>query len=423
MAYKPDNIFLRLITKYGIYFVLAIAFVPALITVVTKAYGPVENFGLNILYYHVGYETGFGGRKLLASFCHLIFPDFVKLRHIRTMVLAVNFIMVALFIIFVGKSFKNNKNDASLLPVLLIYAVGPFSLIAFMTSGLSVAFAETYQISWTLLWLLLWIKYRGRWPFYLATLFIAVICCLHHHTFCCELFPLYVGLFAYDIVEYNGLNIKNTIGYGIVCTVLLVLLVVIWRFSQMTIDIDQLNEWFKTHAAVDAYECSREAQTGYYYMTNDENRASMASYFTWNHRYGEFVVSIILMSPLLFTIYYPWIRASHSAPSRLLSWRYRLTWILITIITLPIFFMATDYNRWFICFFFSMFAATIAVVALGDTTFTNAIRKMSISFIKHPYCAFVLAIYVIGLHCTPFGAEYSLREALHLWNFIQDINF
>ena len=414
--------FSSFVTKYGIYILLSIAFAPALITVVTKAYGPVENFGLNILYYHVGYETGFGGRKLLATFCHLIFPSFVKLRYIRTMVLAINFIMVALFIIFVGRCFRNNKNDASLFSVLLIYAVGPFSLIAFITSGLSVAFTETYQISWTLLWLLLWTKYSGRWPFYIATLFITVICCLHHHTFCCELFPLYVGLFAYDIIENNGLNIKNIIGYGIVCTVLFALLVVIWKFSRMTIDIDQLNEWLKNHAAVDAYECSRKAQTAYYYISNDENRASMASYFTWNQRYGEFVVSIILMSPLLFMIFYPWVRASHAAPSRLLSWRYRLTWMLITIVTLPIFFMATDYNRWFICFFFSMFAATMSVVAIGDTILTNAIKTMSIFLMKHPYYAFALVIYAIGLHCTPFGAEYSLKEALDLWTFIQGVH-
>ena len=418
-------IFCSDITKrYGIYILLTIAFVPALITVVTRAYGPVENYGWNILYYHVGYEAGFGGRKLLASFCHIIFPDFVQLRHIRAMVLAINFLMVALFALFFGNCFKKCKEASFLWMILVFYIIGPFSIVAFMSSGLSVAFTETYQITLTLLWLIIWMKQRGRWPFYIATLLIAVTCCLIHHTFCCTLFPLYVGLFLYDIFGRKGLEIKPFVCYGVICSILLALLILIWKYSTMTIDIDQLNDWFNKHVAVNAYECSREAHNSYYYMTNAENRASMTSFFTWGRRYGELLCSIILLFPLLVVMYYPWIRASHIAPTQLSSWRYRLVWILVTGLTLPIFFIATDYNRWFVCFFFSMFAVTIATLSAGDQLVVGSTKKMLKFFTTHPAVAFALMIYLFGLHTTPFdqkNSEYGLQEAIDIWHFTKGV--
>ena len=410
------------IQKHGIYFILAIAFVPALITVVTRAYGPVENYGWNILYYHVGYETGFGGRKLLASFCHLIFPDFVRLRHIRTLVIIANFTMTLLFVIFVGKSIRNVPKTSVWLPVLFLYILGPFSIVAFMTSELSVAFTETYQIALTLLWLLLWMKYRGRWPFFMATLLIATICTLQHHTFCCTLFPLYVGLFAYDIIDHYRINTKNMIAYGSICFILIGILFVIWKYSQMTISIDELNDWLKGHASADAYECSRQAQTAYYYQTNAENREAISKMLSWRHRYGELFWSIVLMLPLLITIYYPWVRASHIAQSKLSACRYRSVWVLTSILTTPIFCMAIDYSRWFICFFFCMFAVTMTVVSANDRPLSVAISRMYRWFSNHPILTVALVLYLIGLHCTSFHeGNYGLREAIKLWNFIKGI--
>lgn len=415
------NKFSSLTTKYGIYILLSIAFIPALITVVTRAYGSVENYGWNILYYHVGYETGFGGRKLLASFCHLIFPDFVQLRHIRTMVITINILMVALFVLFVGKCFQKNKSTSTLLTVITLYFIGPFPLTAYMSSGLTNIFIETYQITFTLLWILLWTKHRGQWLFYIFTLIISLICCLLHHTFCCTLFPLYIGLFAYDIIGRNEINLKHLIGYGMICALLLGLLVIIWKFSQMNIGIDLLNEWFKSHVAVDAYESSRQAQTAYYYQTNAENRAAIAHVLSWGYRYGELLCSLLLLSPLLIAVYYPWIRASHTAPTKLSAWRYRLVWILITMITIPVFFIAIDYSRWFVCLFFSMFVATMAAINIGDKHITAAGLRMARFFKTHPIITISLVIYLLGLHITPYSDQYGLKEGIDLWYFIKGI--
>ena len=421
MHEKLCNICSDIIKRYGIYILLVIAFVPALITVITRAYGPVENYGWNILYYHVGYETGFGGRKLLATFCHLLFPDFVQLRHIRTMVLAINFLMVVLFVLFVGNCLKKCKEVSSLLIVIALYFFGPFSIVAFMSSGLSVAFIETYQIALTLLWLIIWMKYRGRWPFYFATLLIAVTCCLIHHTFCCTLFPLYVSLFVYDIIDNKNLEIKTFVCHGLICSILLALLILIWKYSTMTIDIDQLNDWFNKHVAVNAYECSREAQTAYYYMSNDENYASQSHLLNWGRRFGELSCSILMMLPILVMIYYPWVRASHTAPTRLSAWKYRLIWILITALTSPIFFIATDYSRWLVCFFMSMFASTMAALSIGDKYIIAAALKMTRFLEKHPIITISLVIYILGLHITPYSDQYGLKEGIDLWYFVKGI--
>jgi hypothetical protein len=264
-------------------------------------------------------------------------------------------------------------------------------------------------------------KYRGKWPFFVFTLFIAIICCLQHHIFCCTLFPLYVGLFVYDIVERKRLNIKNLVGYGSICAVLLGLLFAIWKYSCTTISIDQLNDWFHEHVAVNAYEPNREAQRAYYYMTNDENREFVATVLNWKHRYGELLWSLILMTPLLATVYYPWVRASHTAPSRLSCWKYRLVWFSISALTLPVFFMASDYNRWFICFFFAMFAVTVAVLAIGDHPLSAATLRMLRWLTKHPVCTVSLIIYLVALHCSPSYGPYGLLEAMDLWKFLQGV--
>lgn len=424
MKIKLHEKILSFVKEYKVFFVLAIAFVPALITVVTLAYGPVENYGWNILYYHVGYETGFGGRKLLASFCHFVFPEFVTLRNIRTMVIIANFTLVLLFILFTGKSILNCRKTSVWLPVSLLYLLGPFSIVAFMTSELSVAFTETYQIVLTLVWLLLWVRYRGKWLFYIATLLVATTCCLQHHTFCCTLFPLYVGLFAYDIIGSNRLHTNKMIVYGSICFILLGILFVIWKFSQMTIGIEELNDWLKEHASVDAFEGSRQAQTAYYYQTNAENREAISEMFSWRFRYGELFWSIVLMLPLLVTVYYPWVRASHTASSKLSAWRYRLVWILITILTVPIFCMAIDYSRWFICYFFSMFAATMAVISTKDRPLSAALSRMYRWFSNHPFFSVALVLYLIGLHCTSYHeGDFGLREAIKLWSFIKGVLF
>jgi hypothetical protein len=233
-----------------------------------------------------------------------------------------------------------------------------------------------------------------------------------------------VGLFVYDIFEKKGLDIKPFVSYGVICAILLVLLISIWKFSTMTIDINQLNDWFNEHVAVNAYECSREAHNSYYYITNAENRAGMTSFFTLSRRYGELLCSIILLSPLFVVVYYPWIRASHIAPTLISSWCYRLVWILVTGLTLPIFFMATDYNRWFVCFFFSMFAVTTTVIATGDQIVVESTKKMLKFFTTHHSIALVLMIYLFGLHITPFDQtvlKFGLQEAVDFWGFIKGV--
>jgi CDP-diglyceride synthetase len=189
----------------------------------------------------------------------------------------------------------------------------------------------------------------------------------------------------------------------------------------MNIGIGQLNEWFKSHAAVDAYENSRQAQTSYYYQTNAENRAAIAHVLSWGYRYGELIWSLLLMSPLLIAVYYPWIRASHTAPTKLSAWRYRLVWILITIITIPVFCFAIDYSRWLVCFFFSMFASTIAVLTIRDKNLTAAVLRMNRYFKAHPIAIISLVIYMLGMHITPYSNQYGLKEGIDLWYFIKSI--
>ena len=366
------------------------------------------------LYYYVGYDTGFGGRKLIGTICSWFFPEHITAHFMWGIIFCAVCVMIALFVWFVTRCIKQSiPNALATVAVTILYAVGPFSMIGYLQERMGIYFIETYQFILTFIWLLLFLRYREQWFFYLITALIAITACLIHHTFCCTIFPLYAALFLYDILEGGKINWRKVLGYGLVCVAMLALLIIIWTRSHMNIDIETLSARIGERVDPDAYYRWEDSDAALYilfYASNALNRQMAFSQWGAANMYFELVLTFFLTLPFILVFCYPWFMAAKKTESLLSKWRYRLVPIVITILTLPIFFMATDYSRWFVGYFFSLFAVNMVALALGDKPLTKSWRSV-LSFFRHkPWIALVLIVYAIQLHMNfSCGLDLAIR--------------
>ena len=366
------------------------------------------------LYYYVGYETGFGGRKLIGTICSWFFPEHITAHFMWGVILCAVCVMIALFVWFVTRCIKQSiPNAIATVAVTILYAILPFSLIGFLQARLAVYFIDTYHFILTFIWLLLFMRYRGKWHFYIITAIISVAACLIHHTFCCTLFPLFVALFLYDTFDGANNNWRKAIAYSAICVIMLALLVIIWTQSHMNVDIETLSARIGERVDPDAYyrwEDTDSALFVIFYASNDLNREIAFNMLSARDLCFDMVLTIILMLPFLILFWKPWYMAAKRVEKPLLKWRYRLIPIVISVITLPIFFMATDHSRWFAGYFFSLFAVTMVALALGDKPLTHSWRDILSYFHRRPWIVLVLIVYAIQMHLNFFsGLDLAIR--------------
>lgn len=362
-------------------------------------------YSMPIVNYFVGYETGFGGRKLIGTLMRFILPDYVELRHLRLVIIAVNAFMSALFVWFVWKTLKKSRNNVwGVLMILALYMLSPFSILRWMSSGLSVSFMETYMIVFTLIWLLLYERCHNTWFYYAATFIIAILCCLIHHTFCCTLFPIFVAVFVYDIFD-RGFSPQKLIIYSAICFSTAALLAVLWKFSTMNVDIETLSHNISNRTSPNVFSIENDSSSLQllYYLTNSENTAQAFLHTPW--RFQELIITIVLLSPVFYLFYAPWMIAFGKSKGQTDRYKYLLPPIVLTILTLPIFFLATDYSRWFVAWFFGLFAIAWVVLHQKDRVFSKSIEQL----FSHPWIVICVIIYASQLHMAWFA---GLQEAI-----------
>ncbi|MBP3763924.1 MAG: hypothetical protein J6I49_08645 [Bacteroidales bacterium] len=387
------------VARYGLLLLLAAAVVPALVSLFYDAFRihwcdwwPTYN-------YFIGYEYGFGSRKLIGTLVGPLLPEVVTAKHIRLLVLPANVLMLLGAVWFVWRCLRAGGRAAVPVAVLTaLYAVNPFSLTEWVTSSLSLGFMETYQLVATLVWLLLFLRWRGRWWYYVATLLVTTACCLVHHTFCCTLLPLYTALFVYDTLQDGRLHRGKAIAYGSMLALLLVLFVLLWRCSGMNIDMETLYSRIDGRANQDVLP-DRDGLRMLYYLSNSDN----ASGRTFDHQRDlRFAIELLFMLPLLAILVCPWVVAARRAPAGAARWRYRLVPAIALLMTVPVFFMATDYTRWWTCWTFTLATLPLAAFATGDTLFRQALLQLGGFLRRHWWLPPLLAAYLVQFHLDLF---------------------
>lgn len=353
--------------------------------------------GMHSPYYFIGYETGFGGRKLLGTVFNYLLPEYVHHRHLIPYILGVIILNAILFIKLSYTSLTRNKDKYSTIALMLfltIYLVSPFSFLR-MTSHL-VWYADIWLYLASLLFLLLYVNNRKTWWYWPTTLIIAISACLTHHIFCCMFFPMFAALFVYDTINESSVNTKRGVGYFIICIALVALFLVIWFWGDSNMDIDAIydNVSRRTNCV-----CTKERIYFHWlYGTNAENIQAMwdVGQFPW--RYYQFSPVIILISPLIILFCAPWVMAIRSTPKGIVRTKYTIMFLLPTLLILPLFVVATDYSRWFYAWFFCQTMLLLVMHALNDIIIDTQLHRMLLFLKKHWATALLLIIY-----CCSFG--------------------
>lgn len=426
LSRKSCNSLKSFCSKYWVPLLLATALIPTVFAVIMLAYAhPIGYTSIASHYYFVGFEFGFGGRKLLGTLFHWLLPAYATWSDLRPYIIGLNFLTILLFVVFAGMLFARlgggSKKGGLLL--LLCYMVGPYSIIGMVDSWISITFPEIWHFMLTLLWLLLYLASPRRWYYYLATLAIATTAILIHHTYCCTFFPLMAGLMLYDSFSDCRIEWKRAIPYGLIALGLFALFACLWLFSGMNISKEDLWTLLESRASNDVNTVYDYALTEYYYSSNYENwlHAYTSNPVTWKIKLLEFVFSTILMSPLFALMLWPWISVARKQTEARAKWFYLAVGLAPTLLTLPVFVMAADYGRFWIAYSLTLFAQPLAVAAQGDRRMNDALAEMWNRFTRNPLVLVALAIYLSQLApSTPpeYGVGLGLQWGLDLQNMV-----
>lgn len=358
--------------------------------------------GMHSPFYFVGYETGFGGRKLLGTIFNFILPEHVQHRHLIPFILGVIVLNITLFAIYVFKCLKNSKyKHVATVLLLAIYLVSPFSFLR-MLSHL-VWYADIWLYLATLIFLLLYLNHRNSWWYWPATLIIVIAACLTHHIFCCTFFPLFAALFLYDTLSNNRISLSKSFGYLGICTCIGGLFLAIWFFGSNSIDIDTIYDQVSQRTNC---VCTKERLYFHWlYGSNTENIQAMwdVGQFPW--RYYQFLPVLILLSPMLALFCAPWIMAI-KATKGIEKIKYLAMLLLPTMLILPMFAVATDYSRWYYSLFFCYIMMLLMLHGLNDKVINTQLQRLFEYLKKNWIITFLLIVYLSSFSIGACGIDW-----------------
>lgn len=323
--------------------------------------------GMHSPFYFVGYETGFGGRKLLGTIFNFILPEQVHHRHLIPFIMGVVVLNLILFATYIYKCLKKNTTSSHwpIVLLLVVYLVSPFSFLR-MISHL-VWYADIWLYLATLIFLLLYLNHRNKWWYWPATLIIVIAACLTHHIFCCTFFPMFAALFLYDTLSNNSISLPKSFGYLGICICIGGLFLAIWFFGRNTMDIDTIYDQVSQRTNC---VCTKERLYFHWlYGSNAENIQAMWDMGQFPWRYYQFLPVLILLSPMLALFCAPWIMAI-KATKGVEKIKYLAMFLLPTLLILPMFAVATDYSRWFYSLFFCYMMMPLMMHGLRCSTAT-----------------------------------------------------
>ena len=352
---------------------------------------------------------------MLGTLMGFLFPGYITYSKLRPIVLGVNVLMLVLMVLWLGRV-AEEKQSRLLVPLLALYIMGPFSICQWVLSGLSMQYMETYMVVLTLAWLFLFVGISRKRYYYLITMMITMIGTLLHHTFCCTFFPIFVALFCYDSLRGGSLDVRKIIPYGIICVVNGILLLAIWKFSHMNLGIEELQTRLHARASHDA--CLHTAPymlDWMYFKSNSANYEQASAGFLGRQFMVDFVISIVFLLPLILMFVWPWFHAAKKMKSIVMGWGYRLMAIVPITMTIPIFFLAFDYTRWLMAYFFGVLCLLMVAVATGDRLITESLERLWDFCGRHPWVVVALVAWSAQMS---FDGFFGLRDAITVRNLL-----
>lgn len=338
--------------------------------------------------YVISYQTGFGGRKLIASIINLFF-GVVTLGKIRILIYILSTLICAVFSLlcneFLKKAERNGQERFSCSAfIVAFYLLCPASimyLLQYPNLGRPDAYLYTLCL---LLCPLFYYRKKSRLLYFISLTFLMMVAILTHHVFVASFMSFFVALFIYDIWE-KGFDVTLFWKYGIVAIITGGTLLLVMTKTIMNIDLDEAIHFNPNITLSRKMVCY-----GYYAHITDH----MQYYVTPKlpRLAAGFCLSNLFLSPLLFALWHIW----HQLYLSLTQTRTKKLLLGIlgsSLLLIPAFCITIDYPRWFSAFFFMQFLLIAYFIFDDKSVYHNIGNLVSSNLKKYSFFALFLLVY------------------------------
>lgn len=347
--------------------------------------------------YIIGYDTGFGGRKLLASLLKFVWPV-MNMGHIMHFAYAVAVALCALFSYLCNKfilKMKEKGEDSyfSALYLIALYLLCPAAII-FLLRDPNLGRLDTFFYGASLLLCFLFhFRNRNRTLYYFLIFVLIGTAILLHHIFVSTYLTFFIALFIYDIWG-NGFHRKRFFLYTLVGILCIAIFLGVLFGSSMNISLDE------AVASSPYVPLSRKFVCfGYYAHISDHIQQYILPKLP--RLLIGFPLTVLFLFPLFYALYFLWKQLYHNLSTQY-DRRLLLGILSSFLLFVPAFCITVDYSRWFGAFIFLQFLL-IAYFCYEDDTPYAAIRSiLAQNLRRHLGFAVLLLIY-----CSIFEYFYA----------------
>lgn len=367
-----------------------------------------------IISYVIDYKTGFGPRKLIASFFSLCVKN-LTLGKIRVLAYAFSTLICLLFA-WLCNTYLNRMKEfgvqsyVAALYLISLYLICPASLL-FLLQYPNVGRFDILLYGVCLLFcILFYYRNYNRILYYCGTTILLIFGILTHHIFVATYLSFMVALSVYDIWEQQ-FHKKRFLAYFLIGAICCFTLIAVLFFSSMNIPLEEAIH-YNSH-----FELSRKFVCfGYYAHISDH----IQQYFLpkCQRLAAGFSLTILFLSPLFYALWKVWNQLLSSLldkEKRQLFCGIQLSFLLFV----PAFFITVDYLRWFGAFIFLQLLL-IAYFSFDKTSSFNNIGIIVYKCLKsHLFFATFLLIYLSAFSYfssdTYFDIIELIMEKLHIY--------
>lgn len=357
--------------------------------------------------YTIGYDTGFGGRKLIASLASLLYstPTLGRLLTLNYVIATVACAMLALLCNqFIKQVSARGHQEEKLSAVYLtaLYMACPASLM-FLLQFPNFGRLDLYLYMACLLFALLFYhRQRNRGLYYVLTALLLVFCILTHHIFVATYLPFFAALFIYDIWG-EGFNAKRLTCYVVLGVIAVATFLAVLLGSTMNVTLD---EALALHPNV---TLSRKFVGFIYYcQISDHIQQYVIPYLPKS--IASFVLTTAFLSPLLYGAWRVWrnTMASQTKAQRNVFVGMQCAFLLL----IPAFVITVDYSRWFAAFVFQEILLMAYLIYDSHTPYAQVGEVLGRMVKSHAFCALILIVFVAALGL--FGSDRSFECAEYI---------
>lgn len=363
--------------------------------------------------YIIGYDTGFGPRKLIASLLSCLFGT-ITMGKIRFFVFTTSTIICALFswlcnqfVIKVEKQGEQSRISALFLTI--FYLTCPASTM-FLLKYPNLGRLDFFLYGFCLLFCILFYhRDKNRLLYYAMTTGLLIAGILMHHIFVATYMSFMVAMFIYDIWG-NGFCKKRFLAYSLVGFIAVCSLVAVISLATMNISLDEAIHYNPRIELSRKFVCF-----GYYAQISDHIEQYVIAKLP--RLIAGFLLTLLVLSPLFFAIWRLWSKTKVQLASKYEKCVFS-GMMCSFFLFIPAFCITVDYLRWFGAFIFLQILM-LAYFAYDEQCKFHISWRIYVSELRsHVFFAAMLLAYCVSLEFfysdTYCDAVELIMQQLHI---------